>query len=283
MMMAGNPIIEHCSMPQPQYAGESFEISASRMRAQATAAAAVLRKNADLLYPAEHADSAPWSGSDWEQISLAVHRLRTNGVYYRVGKRLLDVIAVCLFLPYLVPLFLIVALVVRMSSPGPVLYRQKRIGRFGREFTLWKFRSMYWNSEEVLCKYLEANPEAAGEWMLTHKLKNDPRVTRLGNMLRRTSLDELPQFLNVLLGTMSLVGPRPIVSAEKAHYRDSYFFYASAKPGLTGLWQVSGRSNLSYRQRVALDEEYIRTWSLGLDLQILWRTAGAVWGSEGAV
>lgn len=276
--MAGNSIIEHCSMPQPHYAGESYEISGSRVRAQATAAASLLRKSAGFLE-----DAPVWVGSDWEQISLAVHKLPTNGVAYRLGKRLLDILAVCVFLPYLVPLFLMVAMIVKISSPGPVLYRQKRIGRFGREFTLWKFRSMYWNSDEVLCNYLEANPEAASEWKQTHKLRSDPRVTRLGQMLRRTSLDELPQFLNVLLGTMSLVGPRPIVHAEKSHYRESYFFYASAMPGLTGLWQVSGRSNLSYRQRVMLDEEYIRTWNLGIDLQILWRTVGVVWGSQGAV
>jgi exopolysaccharide production protein ExoY len=278
MTMAGNSIIEHCSMPQPHYAGESFEIAGSRTRQQATAAAAVLRKSADFFE-----DAPVWSGSDWEQISLAVHGLPTNGVAYQMGKRLLDILTVCAFLPYLVPLFLMVALIVKVSSAGPVLYRQRRVGRFGREFTLWKFRSMYCNSDEVLSRYLEANPEASREWKQTHKLRNDPRVTRLGNMLRRTSLDELPQFLNVLLGTMSLVGPRPIVHAEKSHYRESYFFYASAKPGLTGLWQVSGRSNLSYRQRVALDEEYIRTWNLGLDLQILWRTVGVVWASKGAV
>jgi lipopolysaccharide/colanic/teichoic acid biosynthesis glycosyltransferase len=284
MMMAGNPIIEHCPMPQPQFAGESSEVSVTRIKAQVTAAAALLRQNVDVLYPPEHQDdSAVWSGSDWEQISFAVHKLPTNGVYYCLGKRVMDIITVCVFLPYLVPLFLIVGLIVRLSSPGPVLYRQRRIGRFGREFTLWKFRSMYCNSDEILCKYLGANPEAALEWKRTHKLRNDPRVTRLGSFLRRTSLDELPQFLNVLLGSMSLVGPRPIVFAEKAQYRESYFFYASAKPGLTGLWQVSGRSNLSYLQRVSLDVEYIRGWKLGLDLQILWRTAGAVWASKGAV
>jgi lipopolysaccharide/colanic/teichoic acid biosynthesis glycosyltransferase len=284
MMMAGNPIIEHYPMPQPQFAGESFDISGTRIRAQATAAAALLRPSVDVLSPSEHQqDAAVWTGSDWEQISLAVHRLRTNGVHYRLGKRLLDIITVCVFLPYLVPLFLIVALIVRLSSPGPLLYRQRRIGRFGSEFTLWKFRSMYRNSDEILRNYLAATPEAAHEWKQTHKLRDDPRVTRLGKWLRRTSLDELPQFLNVLLGTMSLVGPRPIVSAEKVQYRESYFFYASAKPGLTGLWQVSGRSNLSYRQRVALDVEYIRGWNLALDFQILWRTAGAVWASKGAV
>ena len=175
------------------------------------------------------------------------------------------------------------AVIVKLSSPGPILYRQKRIGRFGREFSLWKFRSMFVNGDEILREHFKANPEAKREWTESHKLRADPRITGVGKIIRRASLDELPQFINVLAGEMSLVGPRPIVSAEKAKYRDAYFFYASAKPGLSGLWQVSGRSDLSYGQRVALDEEYVRTWKITLDLKILWRTAGAVWGSKGAV
>jgi exopolysaccharide production protein ExoY len=283
MNMAGNPIIEHCSMPQPLYGGEAFEMSGSMIKAQATAAAAVLCQRAEVLEAGYREDSAERSGAEWEQVSLTVHKLPTNGFHYCLAKRVLDILSVCVLLPYLAPLFLVVAIIVRISSPGPILFRQRRIGRFGREFTLWKFRSMYMNGDEILRKHLETNPEAAREWNQTHKLKNDPRVTSLGRILRRTSLDELPQFLNVLAGSMSLVGPRPIVSAEKAQYRDAYFFYTSAKPGLTGLWQVSGRSNLSYPQRVVLDEEYIRKWNLGLDLHILWRTAAAVWASKGAV
>jgi lipopolysaccharide/colanic/teichoic acid biosynthesis glycosyltransferase len=142
---------------------------------------------------------------------------------------------------------------------------------------------MYVNGTQILRSHLQENPEAAREWTQTRKLKVDPRVTRIGKILRRTSLDELPQFLNVLVGSMSLVGPRPIVCAERTNYRDAYFFYTSAKPGLTGLWQVSGRSDLSYHQRVKLDEEYVRGWRLGLDIMILWRTAGVVWGAKGAV
>lgn len=282
--MAGNLIITDCSMPQSRQGEEAFGTSGSRMEAQIRFAAALLRTSPDVSHLPGHQETfAAWSGTEWEQISLAVHSLRTNGVFYHLAKRMLDIFVVCALLPCLVPLFLIVAAIVRISSPGPILYRQRRIGRFGREFTLWKFRSMYRNGEEILRKHLESSAEAAREWKETRKLRNDPRVTRLGNILRRASLDELPQFINVLAGSMSLVGPRPIVAAERARYGDAYFFYTSAKPGLSGLWQVSGRSDLSYEQRVRLDEEYIRRWNLALDIHILWHTAGVVWGSKGAV
>ncbi len=282
--MAGIPIAEHRSMPLPEYAGGAFNTVGSREEQAITSVAALLRKSATVLCPPDIQESAgAWNGAEWEQISLAVHGLSTNGVHYRWVKRLLDILIVCSFLPALLPLLLIVAVIVRISSPGPILYRQRRIGRFGREFELWKFRSMYVNSDEILRNHLKASDQAAREWAQSRKLKMDPRVTRLGNLLRRASLDELPQFVNVLVGDMSLVGPRPIVSAEKAQYRDAYFFYASARPGLTGLWQVSGRSNLAYHQRVALDESYIRGWNLALDIQILWRTARVVWQSKGAV
>jgi lipopolysaccharide/colanic/teichoic acid biosynthesis glycosyltransferase len=284
MNMAGIPIAEHRSMSLPEYAGDAFNTAESREGQAITSIGALLRKSATVLCPPDIQESAgAWNGAEWEQISLAVHGLSTNGVHYRWVKRLLDILIVCSFLPALLPLLLIVAVIVRISSPGPILYRQRRIGRFGREFELWKFRSMYVNSDEILRNHLKANDQAAREWAQSRKLRMDPRVTRLGNLLRRASLDELPQFVNVLVGDMSLVGPRPIVSAEKAQYRDAYFFYASARPGLTGLWQVSGRSNLAYHQRVALDESYIRGWNLALDIQILWRTARVVWQSKGAV
>lgn len=139
------------------------------------------------------------------------------------------------------------------------------------------------NSEAALAQHLKENPAAAQEWKESHKLRNDPRITPLGKFLRRTSLDELPQLLNVVMGDMSLVGPRPIVRAEIAKYREAYFFYTSAKPGMSGLWQVSGRSDLSYHQRVELDSKYVRKWQLLLDVHILWQTMGAVWRSRGAV
>ncbi len=180
--MAGNLIIGHRSMPQPQYAGEAFDTSGSWVGAQVTSVAALLRKSADVLYSPDHQESsAARNGAEWEQISLAVHRLRTNGVHYRLVKRLLDILIVCAFLPCLLPLLLIVAAIVRISSPGPILYRQRRIGRFGREFSLWKFRSMYVNGDEILRNHLQVNHEAAREWAQSRKLKMDPRVTKLGN------------------------------------------------------------------------------------------------------
>jgi exopolysaccharide production protein ExoY len=263
---------------------EALDISGLRTGVQFAAAATLLTRTADILYsPGNKEVSLDRQQAELEEISLAVHKLRTNGVYYCLIKRLLDIAIVCALLPCLLPLLLVAALLVRISSPGPILYSQRRIGRFGREFRLWKFRSMYVDGEQILRKHLQENPGAAREWEQARKLRIDPRVTRLGRVLRRTSLDELPQFLNVLTGSMSLVGPRPIVLAEKINYREAYFFYASAKPGLTGLWQVSGRSDVSYHQRVQLDEEYVRGWRLTLDLRILWRTAGVVWGAKGAV
>jgi lipopolysaccharide/colanic/teichoic acid biosynthesis glycosyltransferase len=141
---------------------------------------------------------------------------------------------------------------------------------------------MHVHGEEILASYLQNNPAAAKEWVHSQKLKDDPRVTPIGRMLRRSSLDELPQFLNVLLGSMSLVGPRPIVESEVERYAENYLFYTSAKPGLSGLWQVSGRSSVSYDERVQFDKDYVCGWTLGLDLRILWRTAIAVWRKQGA-
>jgi exopolysaccharide production protein ExoY len=282
--MTGNSIIAFCTASRPQYADGARVSSDPLMASHARSAAALLNEIAAThCLPDYQGAPAAFSQGEWEKISLAIHRLRTNGMHYRLAKRLLDISVACALVPCLVPLFLVGAVIVRISSPGPLLYRQKRIGRFGREFTLWKFRTMYSNSDEILRKYLETNPAAAREWKQARKLKNDPRVTKLGSILRRASLDELPQFLNVFAGTMSLVGPRPIVAAEKAQYGDAYFFYTSAKPGLSGLWQVSGRSDLSYDQRVNLDAEYIRQWNLALDIKILWRTGAAVWASKGAI
>lgn len=201
---------------------------------------------------------------------------------YRVVKRSVDVALVVLLSIVLLPVLLVIAAAVWLSSPGPVLFSHRRIRRHGEFFTMWKFRTMCINTGEVLERYLAAHPEARAEWRATHKLKCDPRVTRVGHILRKTSLDELPQLWNVLNGTMSLVGPRPIVAAEVEKYGEQFWDYCAVKPGITGLWQVSGRSELSYPQRVELDRQYAQNWSLSGDAKILARTWSSVVNRDGA-
>ena len=187
--------------------------------------------------------------------------------------------AVALFLFF--PVFLIAAVLVKKDG-GPAFYGHTRIGKGGQPFKCWKFRSMVMNGDEVLQDYLEQNPEARKEWETDFKLRNDPRVTKIGEFLRKTSLDELPQFWNVLRGEMSLVGPRPVVEAEKTYYGDVWEDYLSVKPGVTGLWQVSGRNDTGYEQRVALDRQYIREWSLWKDIVIMFKTVYVVIARDGA-
>ena len=190
----------------------------------------------------------------------------------RFTKRFQDMALVLLCLPVLLPLFVLIASLVRLTSAGPAFYGHIRIGRNGQRFTAWKFRSMVRNGDEVLKKHLADNPAAREEWDRERKLRRDPRVTWIGSVLRATSLDELPQLINVLDGTMSLVGPRPIVDAETAKYGDFFELYLQVRPGITGLWQVSGRSETTYQERVALDTHYVRNWSLWLDVWILVKT-----------
>ena len=201
---------------------------------------------------------------------------------YRFIKRVLDIVLILAISPFLLLLVGVIAAAVRLSSEGPIFFSHRRIQRHGAFFTMWKFRTMCVNSSEVLEAYLAADPAARVEWRRTHKLKNDPRVTRVGEFLRRTSLDELPQLWNVLTGTMSLVGPRPIVAAEVEKYGEFFADYCLVKPGITGLWQVSGRSSCTYGQRVQLDRLYARTWSLRGDIVILFKTLSAVFNQDGA-
>lgn len=201
---------------------------------------------------------------------------------YRVVKRGLDVFLVLLCLPGLMLLIATIALAIRVTSPGPIFFSHRRIRGHGRFFSMWKFRTMCVNSAEVLENHLAANPVARAEWRKDHKLKYDPRVTRVGEFLRRTSLDELPQIWNVLTGSMSLVGPRPIVAAEVEKYGEFFADYCLVKPGVTGLWQVSGRSQISYPERVQLDRRYAHHWSLATDLRILCRTLSSVVNQDGA-
>ncbi|HYO83779.1 MAG TPA: sugar transferase [Bryobacteraceae bacterium] len=197
-------------------------------------------------------------------------------------KRAMDVVLGSLFLVLSFPLLLLAALAIRLESGGPVLFAHTRVGHGGRRFRLWKFRTMRTDGDAVLERHFEELPEARAEWESTHKLRHDPRVTRVGRWLRRTSIDELPQLWNVLRGEMSLAGPRPVVEAEKTHYGAAWPLYTLAVPGLTGLWQVSGRNDTSYRRRVALDAYYVRNWSLRLDIEVLLRTVRVVLLGKGA-
>jgi Undecaprenyl-phosphate galactose phosphotransferase WbaP len=199
-----------------------------------------------------------------------------------VCKRVLDLILGSLALLIALPLFIVISTLIKLTSRGPVFYEDRRFGRNGAVIKALKFRTMVPNAAVVLADYLAAHPELRLEWQRDHKLKNDPRVTMVGKWLRRLSLDELPQLLNVLAGEMSLVGPRPIVEAEIEKYGRGYGLYTRVLPGLTGLWQVSGRNNTTYRERVGLDEYYVCNWSIWLDAYILIRTVKVVLTGEGA-
>jgi len=180
------------------------------------------------------------------------------------------------------PIILLIMFLIFIESPGPVFYGHKRLGRFGKPFKSWKFRSMVRNSDEVLARHLAENPEAQAEWNESFKLRNDPRITKMGALLRRTSLDELPQIWNVIKGEMSLIGPRPIIQAEVERYGQYYGVFSSVLPGMSGLWQVSGRSDTNYAERVALDVYYVQSWSLWMDAHIFLKTFGVVLFGKGA-
>ena len=200
----------------------------------------------------------------------------------RAAKLAMDLAGAAAMLVVLAPVLALIAAAVRMDG-GTVLYAHRRIGAGGRGFPCLKFRSMVPESDAVLARLLTTDPAAAAEWNATHKLRHDPRVTWIGRILRQTSLDELPQLFNVLRLEMSLVGPRPIVEAEVPRYGEDIHHYYAARPGLTGLWQVSGRSNTGYSQRVHLDTWYVKNWSLWNDISILVRTVPAVLKRKGAV
>lgn len=193
-------------------------------------------------------------------------------------KRALDVAVATTLLVLLAPLMVVVALLVRLTSPGPALYVQDRVGKGGEHFRIWKFRSMVVDAHERLDELADDN-EVSGP---VFKMEQDPRVTRVGRVIRRLSLDELPQLFNVVEGSMSLVGPRPPLPHEVATYSAHQYQRLSVAPGLTCIWQVSGRSEIGFDQWVEMDLEYIRTWSLGLDLAILARTLPAVVSGDGA-
>lgn len=200
----------------------------------------------------------------------------------RLGKSILDFSLSLLAFVCFMPLFALLPLLIKLTSRGPVFYRAMRLGKGGRPIRVWKFRSMYADADERLASLLESDPALKAEFEANFKLANDPRVTPFGRFLRKTSLDEIPQLFNVFSGEMALIGPRPIVEREVPYYGKAYSVFSSVKPGITGLWQASGRSDTDYARRVALDAYYVLNWSPWLDIWILFRTVGAVLFMRGA-
>jgi Undecaprenyl-phosphate galactose phosphotransferase WbaP len=214
---------------------------------------------------------------------VALLRVRNNLRRWpaRLTKRLFDFLIAAILLVLLSPLMALIALTLKLEG-GSVLFAHQRIGKNGRKFNCYKFRSMVPNAEEQLQKLLQQNVHLRDEWNKEHKLKDDPRISRMGDFLRRTSLDELPQLLNVLKSEMSLVGPRPIVKEELIKYGLEKSYYLMVRPGMTGLWQVSGRNDVDYETRVYLDAWYVKNWSLWYDLAILFKTIKVVFSRHGA-
>lgn len=203
----------------------------------------------------------------------------TASLRVRTGQatlRIVDVTLACMLLIFTSPVMILCWLSIMLSGPGPILFRHMRIGRNGQPFACYKFRTMVDDAETMLAPLLNECDQSRGEWAAAQKLHNDPRVTVVGRVLRRYSLDELPQLFNVLRGEMSMVGPRPIVKEEIVRYGEYFLDYCSVKPGLSGLWQVSGKNSLSYEERVRLDTLYARSKSVWKDIVILWRTIPVV-------
>jgi exopolysaccharide production protein ExoY len=213
--------------------------------------------------------------------SATAARLRPRTPLGGAVKRAIDIVLAAGGLAFFAPLFGLVACLVKLSDGGPVFYRHSRVGHGGRQFDCLKFRTMAVDADEILERHLATSPAAAQEWLETRKLKADPRITAVGLALRKMSVDELPQLINILRGEMSIVGPRPIVSEEIAKYGPQVEVYWSTRPGLTGLWQISGRNDKTYEDRVGLDCNYVQNWSLSKDLVILVRTIPAVLSSRG--
>lgn len=202
--------------------------------------------------------------------------------YNRFLKRAFDVICTSIGLICISPLLLAIAVWIYKDSPGPIIFKHRRVGRGGREFSCYKFRSMCVDADVKLKELLCRDPRAKAEWEKEFKLKNDPRITKSGAFLRKTSLDELPQLVNVLKGEMSLVGPRPIIQAEIPKYGNFIEDFYMVRPGITGMWQTSGRNDVTYDERVQMDTWYVRNWNVWFDIVLIWRTMGVVLGKKGA-
>ncbi len=224
----------------------------------------------------------PYPGDLQNADFVAKHHVPSARHVSNFLKRLTDITVSLTAGLFLLPVLIPIAIVTRLSDGGPILFSQKRVGRDGKEFKLYKFRSMVPDAAERLDYLLKTDAVVRAEWQATQKLENDPRITPFGNFLRKSSLDELPQILNILQGHMSVVGPRPITKSESEKYGEHFEQYCSVRPGLTGLWQVSGRSDTSYETRVALDVEYVKAHSFFLDIKILLMTIPAVLRRAGA-
>jgi Undecaprenyl-phosphate galactose phosphotransferase WbaP len=216
-----------------------------------------------------------------EHVGLEVRHQLINQTH-QLTKRVIDLGLIIVSLPILLPFLLLIMIAIRIDSPGPAFYTQKRVGFDGRELRIWKFRTMVKDAEETLESMLRQDPALRNEWEQNFKLKNDPRITRVGDFLRRTSLDEFPQLWNVLRHEMSIIGPRPIVAEEIPLYKDDFEIYKQVLPGMTGMWQISGRNDLSYDERIGLDVYYVQNWSIWLDLHILMHTIIIVLLGRGA-
>jgi lipopolysaccharide/colanic/teichoic acid biosynthesis glycosyltransferase len=226
-----------------------------------------------LTHQSRHAETAAFSSARLDRNETGANTS---------AKRILDVVVASIALIFVLPLLIVVGVLIRLQDGGQAVYSQKRYGRNGRTFKCYKLRSMVANADQRLIEILAQDPEARIEWEQTQKLTHDPRITPLGRFIRKTSIDELPQLFNILKGEMSIVGPRPIVENEITKYGEFYRDYCSVRPGLTGLWQVEGRSDTTYEQRVQLDVKYATTRNFTGDIMIMLRTVPAVLLSRGA-
>lgn len=222
---------------------------------------------------------------DEEEIKPIIVKKRKENIAFRITKRAIDILAGLVGTILLIPITVLVWFVriIKKENTGPLFFEQLRIGKSGKQFRMYKYRSMCMNADETLKKYLEENEVARKEYKKYKKLKNDPRITKVGCFLRKTSLDEFPQFINVLKGDMSLVGPRPYLPREKEDMGEFYSSIIKVKPGITGPWQVRGRNKLKFEDRMKLDVEYVNNMSLKRDIKIVWKTIAKVIKKDGAV
>ena len=214
-------------------------------------------------------------------IDMSMRKNHFSSVYAFL-KRIMDILLSLLLGIFFLPISLLTAMLIRLDSPGPIFYMQERVGRDGRTINIYKFRTMHDDGDTILANYLKKNPEARFTWDQKQKLPTDPRITRVGKWIREFSIDEIPQLINILNGDMSLVGPRPILAEQRILYGEGIEFYRIMRPGLTGLWQVSGRNHTTFTQRTFYDVYYVRNWSPFLDLYILLRTVWVVLSRDGA-